>query len=104
MAVLDRLLQFLIAIVAGATLPHAPGTDAAFAISACAGADGFDMGDHTNDKEYHHFTLDQWAALRAIATSGVIEQALRIAQAWEDQYEEDTDTIISILEAIDGGE
>jgi hypothetical protein len=72
--------------------------------SICAGADGFDMGDQVNDKEYHHFTLAQWESLRALAASGVIDQAIAFARAWEAQQPDDIDSIIGILEAIDGGE
>jgi hypothetical protein len=50
-----------------------------------AGEDGFDMGDQEGDKEYHHFTLDQWENLKNLVNSGVIDQMLYFGRAWEAQ-------------------
>lgn len=72
--------------------------------SICAGVDGFDMGDQKGNKEYHHSTPAQWESLKKLVTSGVIDQALNYAKAWEAQREEDTDSIIKVLELMDGGE
>jgi len=53
--------------------------------SIVADVAGFDLGDQDGHKEYEHITHAQWAALKALVASGVVDQALTFGKAWDAQ-------------------